>query len=122
MNKKIDISQPMNTLEGVQMNMIIDGTNDTKAITLKDILMRYIVNANSMNITDSDREPLYSAGIALATATKELILDPAQYNVIKKLCDHGKVSIQDKEINLWNFIATEQARQMVDEAENVKEK
>ncbi len=119
MKKLININQVLTTFDG---KPIKTGEVD---FTLRDALLTYLRNAGSMRLSDPEQSTAYITGILVAQAPTDTALEltTAQYDVIKKMADFGKVvDGSGKESEMWGTIEVKyQIKNMVDSAENVVE-
>jgi len=92
-----------------------------KVIGLKDVLMAYLRNAHAMGLTDKEQTTAYGLGFLIAQAKESVELPNDEYDVLKKLCDNGKVKAPNgQEQQLFGVIYKEQVRQMVNDAQPIK--
>lgn len=114
--KKLNVLQKLVDFTG---KPIPDGEED---MILKNVLIVYIGYGSSMDLSPSERTTAYLAGLAIGTGGEETMLEQSQYDVIKKIVDsnmYKDVNFADKPI--YALVIHQQAKRMVDAAEEVKE-
>lgn len=115
----------MKCLNPSQELVSFDGTPllDDKQIplTLKDVLLAYLVNAHHMNLGADGEAKAYELGVLIAQGKKTVELSQAQYDMLKGICDRlGKVKVPNGtgEVALFGIVVTQQVKKIIDEAES----
>src|SRR4051794_33832509 len=94
--------------------------NEGKDFTLKEALLQLINHAHMMGLSKVEEATAYAAGMLIGGDKGTLSQD--QYDVLKKLADNGKASVQQQEVPIYpNLAILQQVREMVNAAETVKE-
>ncbi len=116
MRRRIDCSCQLVDFEGKPIKV------DSKVFTLKDGLMTYIRNAGRMGLNEEDQNIAYTLGFLLGPAEGPVELTTAQYDVIKKICDHGKVTTAPSNSEaVYGIEVRLQMKELVDKAEMIEE-
>jgi hypothetical protein len=109
--RSIDVSQTLRTFEGEVY------CEEGAPIPLKYFLLRYCRNAQAMGITEAEMDAVYSLGFVIGTGAGQIVLDQAQYDALKRVCDLGKVRNADgSETYVFSLEFRKQVKQIVDSA------
>lgn len=96
-----------------------EGEGD-KELRVKDVLLRYLNQANIMGVTsDQDKLSAYAAGLAVATGGDNILLEQEQYDIVKRLVDSNKIRSQGQEQEIYNLVVQMQVKKIVDDAETI---
>ncbi len=118
MSKAIDTTIVLKDFEG---NPLTD--QNKKEVTLKAVLLNYLQNCHAMGVTsENEKLSAYLAGLAIGSGGASTQLEQAQYDIIKKLVDGNKIKMGNSEEQLYGIVVQQQVKQILDQAENVKEK
>jgi len=113
--KTLDISQTMKTFDGEQIK------SGDENLTLKTVLLTYLSQAQSMNLSPEEQGKAYASGVLIGTTSKNTVtLEQTNYDVIKKMMDYGKIKQGQNEAHVYNLLIHQQARNMVDAATSTK--
>ncbi len=95
--------------------------NKSHALTLRDAILRYISSGSQMGLNDIEKFYAYDAGQLIAK-NDTVELGQSYYDVVKKLCDNGKVTRQGTTEDVFNLEASCQIKKLVDAAKVVEDK
>lgn len=97
---------------------------DQSALTLRKALLQYLGLAHLMGVSGVEELSLYFIGrkIGKAPVDGTVTLDIQDYNLLKKLVDTGKVTVNGQPQSIFKLVAAQQLRVLLDEAENDKDK
>src|SRR5690349_8243021 len=112
--KLLDISQILTDFDGTPL------TEDGQPLTLKRVLLMYLRYADGLSLPDE--VTAYELGVKVAQGTDVIELEQHPYDVLKKLCDSGKVKIGMQVVEGYNLVARQGAKQLVDAAKTKEEK
>lgn len=120
--KAINVSQNFINYDGSKIIEVWEQDTTAREITLKDVLIRYILTSGRMGLTDQDQVVIHTLGFLIGKENGVIILTTEQYDALKRMVDNGKVkSAQGGEEAVFGNIIKLQAKDMVDTAENVTE-
>jgi hypothetical protein len=110
--KSLDLSQVLKSYEDKPIK-----NGESGDLTLKSMLLAYLAQAQHADLTSIDKGTVFQIGLSLGPVNGTVNLEQPQYDLIKKLCDSEKLHTALGFPLLW----TQQAKNMVDAAETVKE-
>lgn len=119
MKRKLDLSQVIKNFEGKPFKETIDKSPN---LTLRFVILTYLKSAQWMGLTDNEQTIAYETGIFVAVSLGKTIFTTAQYDVIKKLADGGKIERQEQSDYVYNLEVRLQAKEMIDSAQTIKNK
>ena len=120
MRKAIKINTPITAFTKEQL------VENDVPMTLKTVLLHYLSVAHLMNLQANDEMNLYFIGRQIGESADDtdatIILSMQDYTVLKKLADTGRVVQNGQAIPVFNLVVTQQAKILLEQAENVKGK
>lgn len=116
MKRSLDVTQKFENFEGKEFE------ENGSPVLLKTIVLSYLRQSDRMGLTDAEQSTAYEAGLAISHGENPVVLTSAQYNVIKKLADNGKMKDgSGAESNMFPMEVRFGAREMIDSAPMVEE-
>jgi hypothetical protein len=114
--KLLDISQPLQSFDGQPLK---DGE---RTLTLKDILLAYLSQGHLMGLTPAEEGTAYGVGAKVGVGKGTVELETVEYDLLKKVCDSGKIKQQGQEVPLFSLVVSQQVKQLVDAAKTKEDK
>jgi len=120
MKKVIKINTPITSFTKEQL------VENDVPMTLKTVLLHYLNVVHLMNMQANEEMSLYFIGRQIGESTDAadavIILTMQDYTLLKKLADNSKVIQNGQAIPVFNLVVTQQARILLEQAENIKGK
>lgn len=109
--KVIDFSRVLMNYDGTPLE-----ENEEK-ITLKKVVIGYILQSSRMNMSDDDQMTLHGLGFGIAKSNGEVTLTTKEYDALKRLVDTGTIQTpQGAKEQLYTNLVRFQVKDAVDEA------
>jgi len=112
--KTFALNQMLKTFDSKNMKEGVDESSPD--FLLKTVLLSYLSNGHAMGLSCPEMGIAYAVGMKVGVAKDTVELEQAEYDVLKKLCDHGQITGQGGPQYLFNLIINQQAKNMIDEA------
>lgn len=90
-------------------------------LTLKKVILIYLVNAHQMELSQDDLAVLYTLGNTIGASKGRVGMDVKQYDALKRMVDNGKVGSRGERVPIYGILVSQQAKEMVDSAEVKKD-
>jgi len=122
--KKLNTAEILKTFDG--KDMVEQGVGEEASnLTLKKALLVYLVNANRIgSVTDNANDAIlaYEAGVKIGMADSEVVLTDPQIDVLKKLVQCNKLSIQGRQEPMYGLVVSQQLLNILASAPVVDDK
>jgi hypothetical protein len=115
--KTLNLDQKLLDFEG---KPIKEGTDkDSSELTLKRMLLFYLMQSNQMTLTQDEMISAYEAGVFIGSKSGVVEIPQNLYDTIKKISDNPKVKDrQGQETSIQSIVITGQVKKIIDGAEN----
>lgn len=111
--KSLDLSQPLKLFTGEPIQ------NGQEDLTLKDVLLTYLMSVHQMGMSQDDQATLYGVGFIIGPTQGAVELEQKQYDALKRMVDRGAIRTQAGDQAIYAIVVSQQAKDMVDAAQTV---
>lgn len=123
--KKLNLSNVFKNLNCEVMNTgfgAYKGAEGEEKLTLKFVVLAYIRNSHAMGTSQEEQTLAYQIGCKVGVATDLIELSNAEWTLLKKIVDKNKIKQSNGQEEVYfGLEVSQQAKQLIDEAENIEE-
>jgi len=118
--KLLNVSTPIQTLEGKDFKIVDEKGNEKESLTLKTALLKFVPLAQRMGLSSDEQSKLFEASIQIATKDN-VELSQFQIDTLKKIVTENKLKVQGEDVYIEpNFVIQQRTLELLNNAEDKK--